>query len=98
MSDAEGQLVTIYRKINDPRSLRAIAEMAPKATAPFGGNISRAAPRRTPTRRAEGPHRHLRVPSVEKAREAYESAGYQEALKALGDGAERDVRIVAGME
>ena len=37
-------------------------------------------------------------PSVEKAVEAYNSPGYQEALKALGDGAERDVRIVAGLE
>ena len=37
-------------------------------------------------------------PSVEKAIEAYNSPGYQEALKALGDGAERDVRIVAGLE
>ena len=29
-------------------------------------------------------------PSVEKARAAYESPGYKEALAALGDGAERD--------
>jgi uncharacterized protein (DUF1330 family) len=35
---------------------------------------------------------------VEKANEAYNSQGYQEALKALGDGAERDLRIVAGLE
>jgi hypothetical protein len=27
---------------------------------------------------------------------SYNSPGYQEALKALGDGAERDLRIVAG--
>jgi hypothetical protein len=35
---------------------------------------------------------------VEKAQAAYESDGYKNALKALGDGAERDVRIVAGLE
>jgi uncharacterized protein (DUF1330 family) len=32
--------------------------------------------------------------SVEQAIAAYESPGYQEALRALGDGAERDLRIV----
>jgi uncharacterized protein (DUF1330 family) len=37
-------------------------------------------------------------PSVEKAREAYNSLGYQAALKALGDGAVRDLRIVEGLE
>ena len=35
---------------------------------------------------------------VEKAQAAYESDGYKNALKALGDGAVRDVRIVAGLE
>jgi uncharacterized protein (DUF1330 family) len=35
---------------------------------------------------------------VEKAIAAYNSPGYQEALKALGDGAVRDLRIVAGLE
>ena len=37
-------------------------------------------------------------PSVEQARAAYESDGYKTALTALGDGAERDVRIVEGLE
>jgi uncharacterized protein (DUF1330 family) len=32
--------------------------------------------------------------SVEQAVAAYESASYQEALRALGDGAERDLRII----
>ena len=34
--------------------------------------------------------------SVHKAIAAHASPGYQEALKALGDGAERDLRIVEG--
>jgi uncharacterized protein (DUF1330 family) len=34
--------------------------------------------------------------SVEKAIAVHDSPGYQEALKALGDGAERDLRIVEG--
>jgi len=37
-------------------------------------------------------------PSVEKAIAAYASAAYQEALKALGDGAVRDIRIVEALD
>ena len=36
--------------------------------------------------------------SVQKAIEVHDSPGYQAALKALGDGAERDLRIVEGLE
>jgi len=36
--------------------------------------------------------------SVEKAMAVHDSPGYQAALKALGDGAVRDLRIVAGVE
>jgi uncharacterized protein (DUF1330 family) len=34
--------------------------------------------------------------SVERAVAAHDSAAYQAALKVLGDGAERDIRIVEG--
>ena len=34
----------------------------------------------------------------EKAMAAHESAAYQEALKVLGNGADRDLRIVEGVE
>jgi uncharacterized protein (DUF1330 family) len=95
----KGYWVTIYRKISDPAKLTKYAEMAPKATAPFGGKyLARA----TASNAYEAGLKDRIVisefPSVEKARAAYESAGYQEALAALGDGAERDVRIVAGLD
>ena len=35
---------------------------------------------------------------MEKAVAAYRSPAYQEALKALGDGAVRDIRIVEALE
>lgn len=35
--------------------------------------------------------------SVQKAIETHDSPAYQAALKALGDGAERDLRIVEGL-
>jgi uncharacterized protein (DUF1330 family) len=37
-------------------------------------------------------------PSVQRAIAAYECPAYKEGLKALGDGAVRDVRIVEGLE
>ena len=37
-------------------------------------------------------------PSVEKAIAAYESPAYQNALKALDNGAVRDIRIVEGLD
>jgi uncharacterized protein (DUF1330 family) len=37
-------------------------------------------------------------PSVQQAIAAYECPAYKEALKALEDGAVRDVRIVEGLE
>jgi len=95
----KGYWVTIYRKINDPSKLAKYAEMAPKATAPYG---CRYVARGTAAAAYEAGLKERIVfsefPSVEKAIEAYNSPGYQEALKALGDGAERDVRIVAGLE
>ncbi len=35
--------------------------------------------------------------SVEKAEAAHDSPGYQAALKALGNGASRDLRIIEGL-
>jgi uncharacterized protein (DUF1330 family) len=35
---------------------------------------------------------------VEQAIAAYNSAAYKQALQALGNGAERDIRIVEGLE
>lgn len=36
--------------------------------------------------------------SLARALAAHDSPGYQEALRALGNAAERDMRIVAGIE
>ena len=35
---------------------------------------------------------------VDKAITGHDSPGYQEALRALGDGAVRDIRIIEGLE
>ena len=96
---AKGYWVTIYRKISDPAKLAAYAEMAPKATAPFGCKYLA---RGTAANAYEAGLKDRIVisefPSIEQANAAYNSPGYKEALKALGNGAERDIRIVAGLE
>jgi uncharacterized protein (DUF1330 family) len=91
--------VTCYRSISDPAKLAAYAKLAPPAIAPFGGHYLA---RGTAAAAYESGQQERIVisefPSVEKATAAYASPAYQEALKALGDGAVRDIRIVEGLE
>ena len=91
--------VTCYRSISDPQKLAAYAKLAPLATAPFG---CRYLARATAGAAFEAGQKERIVisefPSVEKAIAAYESPAYKDALKALGDGAVRDIRIVEALE
>jgi len=95
----KGYWVTCYRSISDPQKLAAYAKLAPAATAPFGG---RYLVRGNPASTFEAGLKERIVisefPSVERAVAAYNSPAYQDALKALGDGAMRDIRIVEGLE
>jgi uncharacterized protein (DUF1330 family) len=91
--------ITCYRSISDPQKVADYAKLAPAATALYGARyIARSAA----TAAFESGQKERTViaefPSVEKAIAAYQSPGYQEALKALGDGAVRDIRIVEAME
>jgi uncharacterized protein (DUF1330 family) len=96
---AKGYWVTVYRSISDPKKLEAYAKLAPLATAPFGG---RYLARGSAAKAYEAGQMDRIVisefPSVAKAIAAYESPAYREALKALGDGAVRDIRIVEGLD
>jgi uncharacterized protein (DUF1330 family) len=91
--------VTCYRSISDPQKLAAYAKMAPAATAQFGAKYIA---RGTAAEAFEAGQKERIVisefPSMEKAIAAYRSPAYQEALKALGDGAVRDIRIIEGLE
>jgi uncharacterized protein (DUF1330 family) len=91
--------VTCYRSISDPQKLAAYAEMAPAATAQFGAKYIA---RGTAAEAFEAGQKERIVisefPSTENAIAAYRSPAYQEALKALGDGAVRDIRIVEALD
>jgi uncharacterized protein (DUF1330 family) len=91
--------VTSYRAISDPDKLAAYAQLAGPAIALFGG---RYLARGTAAAAYEAGLKQRIVisefPSVAKAIAAHDSPAYQDALKALGNGAERDLRIVEGLE
>jgi uncharacterized protein (DUF1330 family) len=91
--------VVSYHSISDPQKLAAYAKLAPAATAPFG---ARYLARGTAAAAFEAGIKDRTViaefPSVQQAIAAYECPAYKEALKALGDGAVRDFRIVEGVE
>jgi uncharacterized protein (DUF1330 family) len=95
---AKGYVINTYRAIHDPVALSVYAKLAGPAVEAFGGRILvRGSPIKT--YKAGLPLRAVVVEfdSVETAQAAYESDRYQEALRALGCGAERDIRIVEGV-
>jgi uncharacterized protein (DUF1330 family) len=96
---AKAYAVVTYRSISDPEKLAAYAKLAAPAVAPFGARFL--ARGDASVAREHGVKERTVVveyPSTEKATAAYDSAGYAEALNALGDGAVRDFRIVEGVE
>ena len=90
--------ISVYREIRNPDALAAYAQLAGPALAASGGRfLARGMP--AFVKEAGLMQRTVLVEfdSVEAARAAYESPGYQQALAALGtDGVEREIRIVEG--
>ena len=90
--------VVTYRSVSDPEKLAAYAKLAGPAVAPFGARFL--ARGNAAVAREQGIKERTVVaeyPSLEKAIAAYDSLAYAEALKALGDGALRDFRLVEGL-
>ena len=91
--------VTTYRSIRDADAMAAYAKLALPALTSAGGRV---VVRGMPTQVYElGMQQRVVVfefDSVEQAVAAHDGAAYQEALRALGNGAERDLRIVPGVE
>ena len=95
----KGYWVTAYRSISDPKKVETYAKLAPAATEPFGARyIARGAAKEAFEAGQKERIVISEFPSVEKAIAAYNSPAYQNALKALGDGAVRDIRIVEGTD
>jgi uncharacterized protein (DUF1330 family) len=91
--------VVVYRSISDPQKLADYAKLALPAVAPFGARVL--ARGNAAVVLEHGLKERVVVveyPSLEKAIAAYGSPAYGEALKALGYGAVRDIRIIEGLD
>jgi uncharacterized protein (DUF1330 family) len=95
---AKGYFVVTYRKINNPDAWAAYAKLAAPAIQQAGGRfVVRGMPAKTYEKGMNERVVIVEFDSVQKALAAHDSPGYQEALRALGNGAERDFRIVEGV-
>ena len=95
---AKAYWVAFYRSIKNPDALAAYAKLAGPAIQAAGGRfLARGNPAKVYEAGLEKRTVVIEFDSVQRALAAHDSAGYQAALKALGDGAERDMRIVEGV-
>jgi uncharacterized protein (DUF1330 family) len=96
---AKAYWIAAYRSIKNPEAMAAYAKLAfPALTAAGGRFLARGLPARVYEGGLEQRTVLIEFESVARALAAHDSPAYQEALRALGDGAERDMRIVEGAE
>src|SRR5258707_15213083 len=95
MTMAKAYWVATYRSISDPEALAGYAKLAGPAIMAAGGRFLA---RGTAAKAYEAGVVQrvviIEFDSVAQASAAHDSAGYQQALKVLGKGADRDLRIV----
>ena len=84
-----------FRSINDERKLAAYVELAGPAMLAAGGKfLARGLPAHAFESGIVERTTLIEFDSVDAAVAAYNSPAYQQALRALDDGAERDLRII----
>jgi uncharacterized protein (DUF1330 family) len=94
---AKAYWINTFRSIRDEDKLAAYIELAGPAMRAAGGRfLARGTPAAVFEQGVMERATVIEFDSVDAAVAAYESDGYQAALRALGDGAERDLRIVEG--
>jgi len=90
--------VATYRSVSNPEALAVYAKLSGPAITAAGGRIlARGVPAHVYEAGLNQRTVVIEFDSVAQARAAHDSPGYQEALAVLGDGAERDIRIVEGV-
>ena len=90
--------VATYHAIRDQDAFTNYAKLAGPALQAAGGRfLARGNPAQVYDKGVNLRVVLIEFPSVEAAIATHDSPGYQAALKALGDGAERDLRIVEGL-
>lgn len=95
---ANAYWVATYRSISDPEAMKAYGELAGPAIQAGGGRFRA---RGNPSQAYEAGLMQrvviIEFDSVEQAVATHDSPAYQAAIKALGNGAERDIRIIEGV-
>ena len=98
MPVANAYWINTFRSVRDPQKLAQYSELAGPAMRESGGRfLARGQPARVFEAGVMERTVIIEFDSVDQAVAAYYSPGYQEALSVLGDGAERDLRIVEGV-
>ena len=91
--------ISFYRAIHDPEKLAAYAKLALPALQGAGGRfLARGLPAKVYELGLEQRTVVVEFASVAQAIAAHDSPAYQEALRALGNGVDRDLRIIEGVE
>jgi len=95
---AKGYWINMFRSINDPQKVEAYRKLAAPVMQASGGRfLVRGDPAKTYEHGVMQRVVVIEFDSVQQAIAVHDSPGYQAALKALGDGAVRDLRIVEGL-
>ena len=90
--------ISTYRAVTDPDKLAAYGKLAGPVIAAGGGTfLVRGMPSKTYEAGLGQRTVVIAFDSLEQATAAHDSPAYQAALAALGDGAERDIRLVEGV-
>ena len=96
---AKGYWINVFRSIKDPAKVDAYRKLAAPVMEKSGAKfLVRGNPAKVYEHGVMERVVVIEFESVEKAMAVHDSPGYQAALKALGDGAVRDLRIVPGVE
>ncbi len=92
---AKAYWISVYRSINDPAAVAEYARLAGPALMAAGGRfVARGMPAVVFEAGLKERAVLIEFDSVAQAQSAHDSPAYQEALRALGDGAVRDIRIL----
>ena len=90
--------ISAYRAVNDPEKLAAYAKLAGPALIDAGGRfLARGEPAQVYELGVRQRTVLVEFDSVAQAVAAHDSPAYQTALTTLGDGADREIRIVEGL-
>ena len=95
---AKAYWICFYQSVSNPAALAEYAKLAGPAIQAGGGRfLGRGEPAKTYEAGKGQRTVVIEFPSVQAATGTYEGQGYQAALRALGNAAVRDIRIVEGI-